>query len=116
MSEALQVGKEYQWFFSPQSENSSGINTTFIHGWIERTELSPDRMSQLNNADPLTAVDLYAEAELWQDALTTLAELHQANPNNPTLEAKWNNVLTEAGLGSLAGMSIDFAQNPVSNN
>lgn len=111
MSEALQVGKQYQWFFSPQSENQSGINTTFITGWIQRTELSPNQIAQLTNADPLAAVDLYAEAELWPDALATLAELRQSSPNNPTLETKWNNLLNEAGLGSLAGMSVDFAQN-----
>jgi hypothetical protein len=111
MSEALQVGKEYQWFFSPQSENESGINTTFITGWIQRTELNSNQVAQLANADPLAAVDLYAEAELWQDALATLAELREASPNNPTLETKWNNLLTQAGLDSLAGMSVDFAQN-----
>lgn len=111
MSEALQVGKEYQWFFSPQSESQSGINTTFITGWIQRTELNSNQIAQLTNAEPLAAVDFYAEAGLWQDALATLAELREANPNNPILETKWNNLLTRAGLGSLAGMSVDFTLN-----
>lgn len=111
MSESLQVGKEYQWVFSPQSENNSGINTTFITGWIQRTELSPRQMSQLSNAEPMAAVDLYAKANLWSDALATLADLRAANPNDATLEAKWNHLLAEAGLSSLAGMSVDFAQN-----
>jgi hypothetical protein len=111
MSETLQVGKPYQWVFSPQSENNSGINTTFITGWIQRTELSPQQMSELSNAEPLTVVDLYTEANLWSDALTTLADLRAANPNDATLEVKWNNLLTEAGLNTLAGTSVDFAQN-----
>lgn len=111
MSESLQVGKQYQWVFSPQSENDNGINTTFITGWIQRTELSPQHISQLSNAEPLTAVDLYAEVNLWSDALATLADLRAANPNDATLEAKWNNLLTEAGLSPLAGMPVDFAQN-----
>lgn len=116
MSEALQVGQEYQWIFSPQSENQTGINTTFVNGWIQRTELSPSQTSQLTNADPLSAVDVYAEAELWPDALNTLAELRAANPNNPTLEAKWDNLLTEAGLGSLVGVSVDFDRDLALNN
>ncbi|KOR35358.1 MULTISPECIES: DUF928 domain-containing protein [Planktothricoides] len=116
MSEALQVGKEYQWVFSPVSSNQSGINTTFINGWIERIELSPNQISRLNNTDPLGAVDLYAEAELWQDALATLAEFAATNPNNSNLEAKWNNLLNQAGMGNLAGVSVDFAQAVASNN
>jgi hypothetical protein len=116
MSEALQVGKEYQWVFSPVSSNQSGINTTFINGWIERIELSPTQVSRLNNTDPLAAVDLYAEAELWQDALATLAEFAATNPNDLTLKAKWNNLLNQAGLGNLAGVSVDFAHALASNN
>jgi hypothetical protein len=116
MSETLQVGKEYQWVFSPVSNNQSGINTTFINGWIERIELSPNQISRLENTDTLGAVDLYAEAELWQDALTTLAEFAETNPNNSTLEAKWNNLLNQAGMGNLAGVSVDFAHASASNN
>jgi hypothetical protein len=111
MSETLQVGQVYQWFFSPQSDNDSELNTTFVNGWIQRTELDASRISQLTDADPLAVVDLYAEAQLWQDALAVLAELRAANPNNPSLETKWNDLLTEAGLGALAGISVDFAQN-----
>ncbi len=116
MSETLQVGKEYQWVFSPVSNNQSGINTTFINGWIERIELSPTQVSLLNNTDALGAVDLYAEAEIWQDALATLAEFSEANPKDSTLEAKWNNLLNQAGLSNLAGISVDFAQAVASNN
>ncbi len=116
MSETLQVGKEYQWVFSPLSSNQSGINTTFINGWIERIELSPTQVSRLENTDPLAAVDLYAEAELWQDALATLAEFAETNPNDSTLEAKWNHLLNQAGLGNLAGVSVDFAHALASNN
>jgi Domain of Unknown Function (DUF928) len=116
MSETLQVGKEYQWVFSPVSNNQSGINTTFINGWIERIELTPTQISRLDNTDPLGAVDLYAEAELWQDALAVLAEFAATNPNDSTLEAKWNNLLNQAGLGNLAGISVDFAHAVASNN
>ena len=116
MSETLQVGKEYQWVFSPVSSNQSGINTTFINGWIERVELSPTQISRLENTDPLAAVDLYAEAELWQDALATLAEFAATNPNDSNLEAKWNNLLNQAGMGNLAGVSVDFAQAVASTN
>ncbi len=109
MSEALQVGKKYQWVFSPLSSNQSGINTTFVNGWIERIELSLTQVSSLNNSDPLAAVNLYAKAELWQDALATLAQFAETNPNDSTLEAKWNNLLNQAGLDNLAGASVDFA-------
>lgn len=116
MAETLQVGKEYQWVFSPVSSNQGGINTTFINGWIERIELSPTQVSRLQNTDTLGVVDLYAEAKLWQDALATLTEFAATNPNNSNLEAKWNNLLNQAGMGNLAGVAVDFAQVLASNN
>lgn len=45
--------------------------------------------------------EIYAEAEIWQDALTILANLHRLQPNNPQVTSQWRSLLESADLADV---------------
>ncbi|HEY9711717.1 MAG TPA: DUF928 domain-containing protein, partial [Oculatellaceae cyanobacterium] len=50
--------------------------------------------------------ELFAEAELWQDALATLAQLRRDNPTDSTVAANWAKLLRSADLGDITQESL----------
>ena len=92
----LDVYKTYTWKFQIFSdEDPVG---SYVQGLITRVQLPADVISQLEKASPLQQVSIYAQRGIWFDALATLAELRRQDPHNPTLVAKWNELLTSVGL------------------
>ncbi len=94
---ALQVGKSYHWYFNIICDRESSIDD-FVEGWIERVQLNPIINSQLNSAQPLERVAIYAQNGIWYDALTNLARLRQSKPTDNSLAAIWSDLLQQVGL------------------
>lgn len=59
-------------------------------------------MNQLEKASPRDAWRVYGQAGIWQETLTTLAQLRRANPNDSAVAAEWEDLLKEVGLGAIA--------------
>jgi len=98
-SEALKVGQRYTWtLFTHFNPNE----TNFVSGTIYRTRLSPQRQQQLQTAVPLKRLDLLVQEGLWFDAISTLVDLRQANPQDQTLMSKWSGLLDDIDLNELA--------------
>lgn len=95
----LEVGKMYHWYFLI---DCSADNSTEVDGWIQRVAMNPTFTSQLQKATPLQQVELYAKHGIWYDALTALAKLHIANPNDATLSNDWVSLLDSVGLEAIA--------------
>lgn len=97
----LQVGQDYKWSFSVicQEDDRSGDIT--VEGWTRRIELNPTLKSQLMPASPERQAELYAEAEIWQDALATLVQLRREKPNDLSVTAKWTQLLSAVGLEAM---------------
>ena len=74
----------------------------FVDGWVQRVSLTEDISNNLATASDSEKVDIYAAAGIWQDALTTLADLRQNNPNDRNLENQWNQLLENIGLEKIA--------------
>jgi hypothetical protein len=102
----LQVGKKYTWKFTvvcdPDDRSSDQLET----GVVRRVELSPDILSQLENADPRRKTFIYAENGIWQDALSNLAAARRANPNELVLQTDWESLLDSVTLGEIAKKPI----------
>jgi len=49
---------------------------------------------------------LYAELGIWQDAVTTLIDLRQKQPNNQELKDDWRSLLEDAQIGDLTNSPI----------
>jgi hypothetical protein len=43
-------------------------------------------------------ISIYADARLWDETLTSLAELQRTNPQDRELKAEWTDVLRAIGL------------------
>ncbi|MBW4671452.1 MAG: DUF928 domain-containing protein [Cyanomargarita calcarea GSE-NOS-MK-12-04C] len=101
----LTVGKRYRWYFTVDCapQQSSPI---YVEGAIQRVNLSQAVTQQLKTAQPRQRVAIYAENGIWHEALTTLAELRQKNPQDAALQADWENLLQAIGLADIAQKAI----------
>lgn len=99
---SLQVGKQYRWFFNVYCDLQKQSTPIYVEGVINRKNLSQNLVKQLQKAQPVQKVNIYANNGFWYDALTTLGELRQTNPQNHTLQTQWRDLLAAIGLGELA--------------
>jgi hypothetical protein len=99
---SLEVDRLYRWQFSLTCP--SGDEAGRVDGIIVRRSPAPPFTAQLQTASPQERVALYAAQGLWYNALDAIADLHQAYPQNPALEANWSSLLQSPGveLGILA--------------
>ncbi|MEH2182651.1 DUF928 domain-containing protein [Nostoc sp.] len=98
----LAVGQQYRWFFTINCDKQQNAPPTFVEGVIKRVNLSQATVKQLETAEPLKRYAIYAQNGIWYEALTTLAELRQKNPQDPALKAEWRNLLGSIRLDDVA--------------
>lgn len=101
-SPKLAPGKNYYWQFSMFCDPQNPSLDPFVDGWVQRVPLTQDISNNLARASDSEKVDIYAAAGIWQDALTTLADLRQNNPSDRNLAAQWNQLLENIGLEKIA--------------
>lgn len=97
----LQEGKRYRWVFSVMCNPANRSGDATVNGWVQRVPLTPALERQLKEKLGLDQVAIYAEAELWQEMLTALAESQQANPQQLQLKSAWKETLGAIGLTNL---------------
>ncbi|MDZ8227518.1 DUF928 domain-containing protein [Nostoc sp. ChiVER01] len=98
----LEIGKNYKWSFSIICDSEDRSEDLFVEGWVQRIEPSSTLVSQLEKATSRDRPSLYAEAGIWYETLTTLAQLRYSNPQDLTLVADWKELLESVGLNSIA--------------
>jgi len=98
----LEVGKDYTWKFSVICDAQDRSSDQFERGVVRRVELSPDILRKLDQADPRLKTFIYAENGIWQDALSNLAAVRRANPNDPVFKSDWESLLDAVTLGEIA--------------
>jgi Domain of Unknown Function (DUF928) len=102
----LEVGQDYKWSFSIICQVSERSTDTSVEGGVRRVALNSTLSTQLKQASRQKQVELYAEAEIWQDALATLVQLRRDYPNDPAITQSWSKLLTAVGLENLAQESL----------
>lgn len=102
----LEVGQNYKWSFSIICQGNERSRDISVEGWVKRVALNPALGNQLKLASPQKQVELYAEAELWQDALATLVQLRRSYPNDSAIALSWQKLMSAAGLDNLAQESL----------
>ncbi|MEC4812038.1 MAG: DUF928 domain-containing protein [Scytonema sp. PMC 1069.18] len=103
---ALRTNNKYQWYFKiycGNPENTS--NYYYVKAWVQKVALTPNLESQLKAAKP-KEYTAYTANQIWQDALTNLAELRRNNSNSPGLGRDWNDLLKAVGLEEFATAPI----------
>ncbi len=102
----LQTGKQYRWFLNVYCDPQKQSAPVYVEGVILRQNLSQAVAKELQKAQPQQQVSIYAKNGFWHDALTTLAQLRQKNPQNPALQKEWKELLGAIGLGEVGAKPI----------
>ncbi|AUB40099.1 LysM repeat [Nostoc flagelliforme CCNUN1] len=102
----LALDKQYRWFFVINCDKEKKYPPTFVEGVIQRVELNPAAVKELQTTELLRRYTIYAQNGIWYDALTTLAQLRQKNPKDAALQAEWRNLLSSIGLDHIAAEPI----------
>lgn len=97
-STPLVEGNLYRWYVSLVCDNDDRSRNAVIAGWVEPVAPSAALVNSLQQADPQDRPRLYAEAGIWYDALQSLANLYQSQPQNAMLTADWQALLQSVGL------------------
>lgn len=97
----LQVDKTYRWYFRIVCSAEDDTLNVYLDGSIQRVAESPQMANALKNASPQDRPAIYAEQGVWFDAVASLAQLRQQNPNDSALAEDWAALLQAAGLESM---------------
>ncbi|MEL6469520.1 MAG: DUF928 domain-containing protein [Cyanobacteria bacterium J06623_4] len=100
---SLNPGEAYHWFLTIDCDER---DRTTVDGWIEREPIGPDVARIFDQATRRNRVALYANYGYLQDALTELAQLRLANPDDGVLGSEWNRFLSRLDLADLAEMPV----------
>jgi CHAT domain-containing protein/Flp pilus assembly protein TadD len=99
---SLKTNITYAWSFSLECNPGDSSSLVSVFGYIQRMSLDKNLETILKNNNPIKRSNLYANSGIWHDALTTLAELRLANPNNIGFKLEWKNLLKSTELDFLA--------------
>ncbi|MBW3585623.1 MAG: DUF928 domain-containing protein [Cyanobacteria bacterium 0813] len=103
-SPALEVGKNYQWYFTIKcNPKNYTTDDVLVSGWINRTALTPNVKTELDRSpDRRAHLSIFAQQGLWYEYLATLAQLRIESPSDASLAIKWSAVLNSVQLGKIA--------------
>ncbi len=102
-SPALEVGKNYQWYFTIQcNPKNDTTDEVLVSGWIKRTALAPNVKTELDRSPDRTKLSIFAQQGLWYEYLATLAQLRLEFPSDASLALKWLEVLNSVELDKIA--------------
>ncbi len=104
----LPTQEPYLWSVTLICNPADPAANSFVEGWIGRFQPTETFVSDLSSGSGLTKAALYADAGVWYEAIDTLAQLRQANPNNAAVQEQWENLLRSVGLE-------DYADAPLRN-
>jgi hypothetical protein len=99
---SLKTGKNYHWVFQLYcgKANADRVFGRYVEGWIQRTELSSDLKTKIEQATPLEQAQLYAKARIWSETLMLAAQLRSSQP------AEWEKLLKSVGLNEIAQVPL----------
>ncbi|WP_171843611.1 DUF928 domain-containing protein [Nostoc sp. NIES-3756] len=105
----LEVGKNYRWFLSLKCNLQDSSENLYVQGSVQRIQPNTNLMRQLEKATPRDRLNIYAQAGIWHDTLTKLAELRRAHPDDKTLATDWTQLLESVGLNQVANAPIVYS-------
>ncbi|MBE9216487.1 DUF928 domain-containing protein [Plectonema cf. radiosum LEGE 06105] len=107
VEKSLETDKIYQWYFKLYCKPDKSSIPIYVRGWVQRVALQPLQQKQLiANYSPEQRFAFYVENDIWYSALTELAQLKQANPDNRILAKYWLQLLNNIDLKELSNKPI----------
>lgn len=106
-SVSLETGKKYLWKFSLICNSENQSEEKVVAGYLERTELNVEAKRAIaTTSEPLKQVELYANAMIWQETLSLLAQLRLEHPHDHSVSEAWREVLTSVKLEAIASQPL----------
>lgn len=102
LTQPLAVDRSYTWRFRIDEDPADAPMNPTARGAVQRIAIDPPLAAQLEAASAQERITLYAANGIWQDTLTAIVQLRQAQPNNAQLRSDWSSLLTSVNLGSIA--------------
>ena len=103
----LEMGKDYEWYFSLLCNENNRAQDIVVHGWMRRV---PD--TTVHRADPNNLVSeqvqSYQEQGLWHDAIAVLIQSQNGAMTSLNTTGIWSDLLEAEGLQHL----IDIEMQP----
>jgi Domain of Unknown Function (DUF928) len=102
----LVVDKQYRWFVKIYCDQEKQSSPVYVEGVVSRVNLGAATNQQLQTAQPLQKLAIYAQNGIWYETLETLVQLKQQNPQDIVIQNNWENLLTSIGLTEIVDKSI----------
>jgi hypothetical protein len=100
-SPALEVGKNYHWYFTIKCSPKNSQEDVLVSGWIHRTALAPTLKTELDRSSD-RRLSILTQQGIWYEYLTTLAQLRLSSPSDDSLALKWSEMLSSVELGKIS--------------
>lgn len=94
----LTPGAKYRWNFSLTCRPEDPSANPFVAGWVERVEMDPNLVQAMVESPLQDRLSLYAANQIWNETLSTLAQLKLTQPNNADVAQQWQDYLNDAGI------------------
>ena len=107
----LSPGVEYQWVVALITDPENRSRDLVASGMIKRVDPSADLQKSIAAASPASLPAVYAEAGIWYDALSSLSDRIEADPNNKALQESRADLLRQGGLKAAATFSVAATSN-----
>lgn len=97
----LEMGKDYTWMFAVICNTADRLEDRFVMGTVQRIQLDPTRLHQIEQTPARQRIELYQQAGVWYDALALLLQLKRSQPDDLTLNTAWHELLQSGGIDTL---------------
>ncbi len=99
---ALKTDQNYQWFLAVMCQGSLLPDSPTVQGSVTRVATTIKSSEQFPAMRRLEQAQMYAEAGIWYETISILAQLREEKPEDSSLYLIWEKVLSSVGLESLA--------------
>lgn len=110
---SLDADEMYDWYLISICDASDRTGDAVTSGSLERVNPSKLKVDSgvtleeaLKTANLAERFSLYAKAGIWQDALATLAQIHQTVPEDKGVTASWEKLLQAGEFDRFAGVGF----------
>lgn len=103
----LAVGQLYTWSFAIICNPSDRLDDRFVTGIVQRIELDPTQLRQIQQASPREQVVLYQKADAWYDALAVLYRLKRSQTSDPNISTTWRELLQSGGVDTMIDSNLE---------
>lgn len=113
----LEVGKNYNWFFTVLCDPEDQSQNLVVGGWTQRRELEADLAAKLEKASrPGDRSFIYAQNGIWHDSLSILAEEIRNSNRNTLAMVQWKLLLESAGLDKVTEVPLLLSASEASDS